>query len=199
MDVSGIAAPAVRSNAVISVANLIPLKGLDILIQAFASLAPRHPDWELWIVGSGNLLEPLRELSRRTNCEPAVHFFGRMARGQALSRVAQAKIFCLSSHREGLPLAVLEAMALNTAVVATRVGGSPEVIENGVHGLIVQPGSVSELSAALETLISDERKRIELAANAAARIKLEFSYQGWGQRYREVLSGVTRSEDKGQG
>jgi glycosyltransferase involved in cell wall biosynthesis len=190
VDVSSIQIPDQRVDVVISVANLIPRKGLDVLIKAFARLAPAFPAWQLWLVGSGEMLQQLQKLVEELNCQSQVQFLGRMERDQALARVAQARVFCLSSHREGLPLAVLEAMALKTPVVATRVEGMPETIENRVHGILVDPGSVSQLSAALEELMSNENKAVELASNAFARIQSEFSYENWGRRYRQLLEGM---------
>jgi glycosyltransferase involved in cell wall biosynthesis len=189
VDVSDIEFLTQRCDAVVSVSNLIPRKGLDVLIDAFAQLVPKFPDWQLWIIGSGELSKSLQELARLAKCESHIHFLGRMERDQALRRVAQAKIFCLSAHREGLPLAVLEAMALKTPVVATRVEGTPEIIDDRIHGMLVAPGSVPQLAAALEELMSDERKRTELAAHAFARIQPEFSFENWGRQYREFLAG----------
>lgn len=190
VDVGEIAIPDSRYDAVVSVASLIPRKGIDILIRAFSRLAAKFPNWGLWLVGSGELLDPLTRLTRELNCEEQVRFLGGLERQQALSYVAQAKIFCLSSHREGLPLAIAEAMMLKTPVIATRVDGVPEIVRDGIDGILVKPDSVLELGAALEKLMSDERLASELAANAFARVQQEFSYEKWGRRYRELLRGT---------
>jgi len=189
VDVGEVDRPLSRFDAVVSVASLIPRKGIDILIRAFCWLTPKFPNWQLWLVGSGELLDELTRLTCDLNCGPQVRFFGALERHQALARVAQARIFCLPSHREGLPLAIAEAMMLKTPVIATRVDGVPEIIRDNIDGILVKPGSVEELSAALEKLMSDENKAAELAASAFTRVQQEFSYDNWGRRYRDLLRG----------
>ena len=92
-----------------------------------------------------------------------------------MARLAEADVFCLPSIYEGLPLAILEAMAAGLPVVATAVSGNPEAVEDGVTGLLVPPESATALADALITLLADPERRRAMGEAARARVAERFS------------------------
>jgi glycosyltransferase involved in cell wall biosynthesis len=148
---------------VVSVARLSPQKNPLLLIDAL----PDDPRCHLILVGDGELRG---EVQRRAG--PRVHCLG--VRSDIGRTLADCDVFALASDYEGLPVAVIEAMAAGRPVVATAVGGVPELIENGVHGFLVQAGDVAGLRRAIAALVCDPQLRQKLGENARERAR-EFS------------------------
>jgi glycosyltransferase involved in cell wall biosynthesis len=148
------------------VANLVPYKGHADLVEALAKLeSPPH----LCFIGDGPERDDLLALLKARGLEHAVEFAGTVP---AASRLLPSYQFAiLPSHREGLPNAVLEAMAAGLPVIATAVGGVPEIVVDGVTGLLVRPHEPSELAAAIERLTGDPLLRARLGA--AGRLAAE--------------------------
>ena len=123
----------------------------------------------------------------------AVTFLG--DRADAVGLMAQFDVFALSSDFEGSPLALIEAMWWSRPVVATRVGGVPDMIVDGESGLLVAPGSPAELAAAITRLLGDADVRAELGEQAAARARARYGFErcveSWQSLYLE-LSRRTR-------
>ncbi len=150
---------------VVTVANLRPEKGHDTLIAAAADVVAARPDAEFLIVGDG----PLRgELQRQVDARglgARVRFLGERSDVPAL--LASSDVFALPSRTEACPNGVLEAMAAGLPIVASRVGGVPELVESGVHGLLVEPDRPEQLAASLLDLMN--RPQFAFAAGRAAR------------------------------
>jgi glycosyltransferase involved in cell wall biosynthesis len=149
---------------------------------------------ELYVVGDGPERANLESEIADLGLASAIHITGMQSDTRAwLSRF---HAFVMSSIREGQPMALLEAMACGLPIVATRVGAIPETIASGSEGLLVEPGDLEGLASAMETLLSDEKKRKELGANALRRCRNEFSIQASCDRhssvYRAVLDGSMR-------
>jgi glycosyltransferase involved in cell wall biosynthesis len=102
-----------------------------------------------------------------------------------------ADLVVLSSHTEGLPVVVLEALAAGVAVVATSVGGVPEVIHEDKHGLLVAAGDAVQLSDRIDELLRDPRRRCRLAQAGQERVVTEFSFAVMARRYQELFARVT--------
>jgi glycosyltransferase involved in cell wall biosynthesis len=138
---------------VVTVARLSPEKDIATLIRAAAVLRREHADFRLEIAGDGACLAALRALAGELDLEEQVHFLGQVSDVPAL--LARAAVFVLPSLTEGVSLTLLEAMARGLPVVATRVGGNPEVVSDGSTGLLVPPGRPDELARALGRLLRD--------------------------------------------
>ena len=138
--------------SVLCVARLAPQKGLDVLVSAIGALVEGGTDVHLTIVGSGPLEASLRRSAERRGVAQRVSFAGAVGQDDMADYYARADIFCLPSFAEGLPIVLMEAMATGRPVVATRVMGVPELVEDGVSGLLVAPGNVDELAGALGKL-----------------------------------------------
>ncbi len=157
----------------VAVGRLSPEKGFDVLIDAFAELAPTRPAAHLIIVGDGQERDNLELQVSGHNLQDLVHFIGYSETpGDYITR---ADIVVLPSRSEGIPNVALEAMALEKPVVATRVGGTPEVIRHNRDGILVPSENPEALAAALTELLDNPRYAGELAANGLRRIQANFS------------------------
>jgi glycosyltransferase involved in cell wall biosynthesis len=149
-----------------TVANLRPEKSIDLLLDAFASLTERFSAEHCTIVGGGPLEAEVRA---RAAGVPRARVLGRRTDARAI--MAGFDVFVLSSRAEGLPLALLEAMTLERPVVATAVGGVPDVIRHGENGLLVPPGDAHALADAIAGLLQDPARAAELGRAAAADVE----------------------------
>ncbi len=149
-------------------------KGFDLLIDSVAEMRQRGHDITLWIGGEGTCRATLQEQIVRLGLRQHVQLLGQLDDPRILLQAAD--LFVLSSRREGLPNVVLEAMALECPVVSTRVAGVPRLIQDGVHGLLVDIGNVSQLIAATEKMIENPALRVELARGARDNVVESFAF-----------------------
>jgi glycosyltransferase involved in cell wall biosynthesis len=167
-------APDFRPPRITTVAHVRPGKGIDDLLGAAALLCRERPDVTFRIAGDGSLrgaLEARRDALGLTEC---VHFLGHVSDIPALLR--ESGVFAFPSLMEASPNAVIEAMAAGLAVVATDVGGIPEVVERERTGVLVPPGDPRALARELGSLVGDRERceRLGLAARAAIRARFSF-------------------------
>jgi glycosyltransferase involved in cell wall biosynthesis len=155
------------------VANLTPKKDHAGLIDAFAEVRRDVPDAVLLLVGTGPLEDELRSRVRAGGMEDRIRFLG--SRDDVLALLPALDVFVLGSRYEGLPISLLEAMAAEVACVATRVGGIPEAVTDGVNARTVPPGDPAALAGALTGLLLDAERRGELAAAGRRRVVEGFS------------------------
>ncbi len=156
-----------------TVARFDPVKALDVLLRAFAELCARLPTARLVVVGDGPAAPRLRALAGELGVEGSVIFMG--AREDAVRVLPLLDLYVSASRREGLPLAVLEAMACGRAVVATRVAGHEDVVEDGRTGVLVREGDASALAAAAAALLADPARREALGAEGRRRVEARFT------------------------
>jgi glycosyltransferase involved in cell wall biosynthesis len=147
-----------------TVGNFTAKKDHATLVRAVARMGG---DVRLVLVGLGPLEDDLRALAAREGLEERVTFAG--SRGDVAALLPALDVFALSSRYEGLPIALLEAMAAGRACVATAVGGVPEVVSDGMDGVLVAPGDPDALARALTAVVDDPARRAELGRRAAAR------------------------------
>jgi len=153
--------------------RLIPLKGLLDLIRAVASLCLEFPTLRLEIAGAGPQREELETESGRLGLTGRIRFLGWQ---QHLGPTLRSwDIFAIPSLEEGLPVAALEAMAEGLPLVATSVGGLPEVVADGQTGYLVPPSDVSALRGGLRLLILDPERRRAMGAAGRERARNHFS------------------------
>lgn len=165
------------SKEILTVGRLVPYKGHEFLIRAVHSLASQGVNVHLSIVGEGWFRGTLERLVQRLSLGDHVSFLGHIPNGPALwALYRQADVFVLPSLVEALGLVLLEAMANGTPVIASAVGGIPDVIRDGMNGLLVRPGSPDELKAAIARLLNDQklqRQLIEAGLETARTFALE--------------------------
>ncbi|HEU5182780.1 MAG TPA: glycosyltransferase [Candidatus Polarisedimenticolia bacterium] len=151
-------------------------KGPDLLLEALALMdAGPCPPWRALLVGDGPEAAALKDLARRRGLQERVFFAG--SRGFVAPWIEACDLLVLPSREEGLPVAPLEAMARGKPVVASRVGGSGEVVVDGVTGRLVPPEDPAALAVALSGLISSSDLRRRLGSQALERVRSEFSIQ----------------------
>lgn len=164
-DQSGHGAESLR---VTSVARLYVTKGLMYLLDAIAQVVRTHPATQLRVYGDGPLRQELLAYANQLGLDGNAVFVGAFTRREELARImAQTDIFVLPSILEGQPLGLVEAMAYGCPIVATSVGGIPELIEHGVNGLLCAPGDADGLARHIVTLI--ESPALCASLGAAAR------------------------------
>lgn len=151
---------------IVSAARLEPQKNPLALIEAFATTVSAEPNCRLLMAGAGTLLDAARERSAQLGIEGAIHFLG--VREDMPELLNACDVFALASDWEGHPLSIMEAMAEGLPAVATAVGGVPEIVANGITGLLVSPGDVAELAEALLWLVRNPDQRAEMGAAARA-------------------------------
>ena len=173
------------------------VKGFDVLLEALASLpASTYP---LAVVGDGPLRPAMERRAAELGLSARVEFLGHRRDVRSLMR--QAVVMVMPSRWEGLPMVLLEAMAEGCPVVATAVGGIPEVVEHGVTGWLVQPDSPSELAARLAAVLGSPEERSRVASRAFERVARDWSLaqqvDGTAALYRELLTRARGSWSEG--
>jgi glycosyltransferase involved in cell wall biosynthesis len=163
-----------ESGRILFLGRLEQAKGVAELVDAAALLAPRFPNLRLVLAGDGEL-DTWRAAAAEKGVAQLVELTGWLdpaAREQQLNRAA---VFCLPSHAEGLPMALLEAMAAGKAVVASRVGGIPEAVRDGENGLLVPPRDAQALATALARVLEDAGLRARLGEQARDTVAQHYS------------------------
>ncbi|MFC5480661.1 glycosyltransferase family 4 protein [Massilia suwonensis] len=161
-------------NRILFLGRVEAAKGVAELLDAVALLAPRFPALRLILAGSGELDAWRREAAER-GIAGRVELTGWLDAGACAEQLARASVFCLPSHAEGLPMALLEAMAAGKAVVASAVGGIPEVLREGENGLLVPPRDGAALAGALARVLEDANLRARLGAQARGTVAQHYS------------------------
>ena len=173
-----------------AVGRLEPQKRFDLLIQAVAALKASHPDVKLAIVGDGSLRASLEAQAARAGVSPDTRFLGHRTDIAALHDAFD--VFAQSSEYEGTPNAVLEAMAMETPIVATDAGGTGELALPGVHGLIVPAGDVEALRSVLANVLDDRAGATMRARAARRRIEQELSFAERTRKLEEIYDQLVK-------
>lgn len=177
------------------VANLKFGKGHSVLLEAIRRL--RALDEELatrvrvQFIGAGPLVGELREHVQRLGLGDQVWFLGEQTPVRTLEIVSNSDLMVLPSFSEGLPVSVLEALGMGVPVVASRVGGIPEVIENGVNGVLVEPGDSEELANAIASLMRDRAFSVKLGDSGRVCVLKKYDLpvvsRAWAALYRSEV------------
>ena len=173
---------------VLAVGNLYPVKGHRDLIDALSLLDAGDRRVHLAIAGRGDLAEALTSHACDLGMSDRVHLLG--LRADIPELLAAADLFVMPSHSEGLPMAVLEAMAAGLPIVATAVGDVPRALDHGSAGLLVPPASPTVLAAAMRLLLDDRRLARTLGERAAVRVRAHYSLQAMADRYASLYASL---------
>lgn len=160
---------------VLAIGSLSPLKGHEYLLEAIPEILHTTQDIEFLFIGVGDMRDKLTRLIQQLNLEKYVTFFNMQSSQNIPLWLNAADIFVLPSLSEGTPNVLLEAMACGLPCIATRVGGVPEVIQDGENGLLAVPKSPKNLAEKIATLIHNTSLRVQLGGNAHDSIRRNFA------------------------
>lgn len=163
-------------------------KGIYDLIEASYRYRDDLRDVRVMICGKGSELSRAQQRVSELGISDIIEFHGWVKGNEKLSALRQAEIFVLPSHREGLPNALLEAMASGLAVISTRSGGIPSVLKNDSLGILVEPGDIEELGRAILELVHHPEKRVCLGKNARDHIAKNYDIQQAWYKMLQILS-----------
>ena len=186
---------------ILSVGRAVEKKGHGDLLQALARLPPDLA-WRLVHIGGGPLAETLQRQATALGLAPRIDWRGAQPQEAVLAACRAADFFVLASRiagdgdRDGLPNVLMEAQSQGLACLSTRVSAVPELIEDGVTGLLVEPGDVPALAAALARMIGDPALRLRLGQAGAERVARDFAFGPGVERVAALLALVTNRPGK---
>jgi glycosyltransferase involved in cell wall biosynthesis len=173
------------------VGNLIPRKNAPMFLRVIAGLQARYPGIEGWLIGDGPERRPLETLADEIGVADRIRFWGQ--RADVARLVARADILCHCSHSEGLSNAIMEASGLGVPVVATRAGGTDEIIEDGVTGFLVDADDDGAMAGFVGQLLRDPDRRARIGMAGRQKMEREFAVEQMVKNimavYRDLLDG----------
>lgn len=170
---------------IVHVGRFVELKNHALLLQAFAQLRCAQPLY-LWLVGDGELRPQMEQLAQELGIADRVRFWG--IRADVPELLNAADIFTLPSKYEGNPMSIMEAMAAGLPVVATAVGGIPELVDQDISGVLIPPNSVESLACALQRLLDNATLRLQMGRAAYERAQQRFSVRHTVQLYEALYA-----------
>jgi colanic acid/amylovoran biosynthesis glycosyltransferase len=182
-----------RAERLLCIGRLVGTKGQADLLRAFAELGQDHPELRLDLIGEGPDRAELEHLSDSLGLRNRVRFLGVLPSERVRHEIAEADVFVLaarphaSGRMDGIPVALMEAMASGAATVSTRLSGIPELVIDGVTGLLVEPARPDELAAALRRLVEDTDLRARLAAAAREHVERQFDLETEVERLARLI------------
>jgi teichuronic acid biosynthesis glycosyltransferase TuaC len=164
-----------QSPVILSIGNLIPTKGHELLLRAIAAITPAHAHASCRIIGDGPERKRLQKLAGDLGIRERVHFLGRRPRAAVVQAMKECTLFALPSSYEGLGCVYLEAMSAARPAIGCRGQGIEEVIRHTENGWLIQPHDVDDLTAALQELLSDRGLCERIGRNGRATILQGFT------------------------
>ncbi|MBN2105977.1 MAG: glycosyltransferase family 4 protein [Deltaproteobacteria bacterium] len=185
--------PPASSRNILFVGRLDKMKGVDILLEAIAELKKRGYSPSCTIAGDGPDRDDLMHLAKKLNIANQVVFAGTCS--DIVRHLHAAAVFVLPSRSEGMPNAVLEAMACGVPIIATSVGGIPDIIQNGRNGLLIAPDDIEALSAALASLFADTELAARIGSRARRDAEALYSLDRTTGAYLELYHDLFRHQE----
>jgi glycosyltransferase involved in cell wall biosynthesis len=186
-----------RRLRLLCVGRLAPAKGQQLLLQACARLQGEGLDFELRLVGDGPDRAPLEHALQALGLSGRVSLLGARNQSEVREELALADLFVLPSLAEGIPVVLMEAMAFGLPTLSTTVNGIPELIRDGETGLLVSPGDVSALCAALRRLLTEPTLRATLAGHGRRQVRAHFELDRNLARLAEIFAGLPHVQPSG--
>jgi len=173
-----------------AVGRLTDAKNYPMLLEVADRLRDRN--FRLAVVGDGELRDSIADEIRRRKLEQHVYLLG--GRTDVHDLLPDADCFVLTSKHEGLPIAILEAMACGLPIVATAVGGIGEIIRNGENGILVSPNNAPEFADTLSSLFRNTQMRDSLGQRARETVIRDYSWKRISREYEEIYQRLARAE-----
>lgn len=186
----------VRDRSILCIAHLRDYKGIDVLLHAAKPLLAGDPSLRLILAGDGPLREELEYLAFSLGIGNQTRFLGTIGPEEIASQLYRCEVLVLPSREESFGIAILEAMVCRKPVVATAVGGIPEIIEHEISGILVEPENPQALAEGLLRVLTDNALRKSIAENGYLRVLEHFSSSHTGAAYEKAftsLLGVERT------
>ena len=183
-----------RLFTILCVGRLTPAKGQVILIEACALLRDAGRIFRLVMVGSGPDAQELRGIVSKNNLDELVIFTGDLNQAEVKGWYRESDVFALPSFAEGVPVVLMEAMASGVPCVTTRITGIPELIRDGIDGLLVTPSDVVELVNTVAVLMNDKSLRLKLGEAGRARVSDRYNLQQNVVRLSQIFSARLMGE-----
>ena len=183
---------AAESKTVGFFGRLVPQKGADVLLAAVAKVVATMPQVRFVFHGAGDMADALRAETETRGLTASVRFAGGYSQADVIGLMRQTDVVAVPSRWEGCPYVVLEAFQAGVPVVASAVGGIPDLIQDGVSGLCVAPGNPDALADALVTLLRDPHLRWQFAEQGRACVA-EHTVEAMAQAVAEVYQSALNS------
>jgi len=183
--------PLTKERYLLCIAAHNEKKALDVLIRAFAVVKDGDPGIRLVLVGDGPLRPQVEELSKTLGLDGRLEFLGWRGRAEIARLLHGCQVFVLPSRSEPFGIAIIEAMACRKPVVASAVGGIPEIIENGKTGILVDPDNPAALANALLNLLKDPSLQRSISSNAYENVVARFQCEHTGASYERLFAGLS--------
>jgi glycosyltransferase involved in cell wall biosynthesis len=183
---------AEQEQVVVCVGTLRYSKGIDVLLQAWHLVHKNAPQARLILVGTGSLQSQLERMAQALSIADSVEFTG--LQSDVAAQLHRGNVAVLPSRWEGMPNALLEAMACGLACVATRVSGSEDIIQQGVNGLLVEPEDYQGMAEAILTLLRNPALVQEYGRAARQTIEQHYSFEQVMGRYIELYQRIAERQ-----
>ena len=182
-----------KKKTVIAAGRLHPVKGFDRLIESFAALHPSFPEWTLKIVGDGEEYKKLQEKIASCGAEEYIILAGRYTQEEIEAAMAEASVYALSSHSEGFPFVLMEAMAGSLPIVAYETrGGLGMMVKDGETGYLVH--NREQFDEKLALLMRDDDKRADMG-RASRAVLQEFTEEAVGRQWVDLIEELCRDKE----
>jgi phosphatidylinositol alpha-1,6-mannosyltransferase len=168
-----------------------PGKGVDSVIRVLPDVLEAVSNIFYVVIGAGDLLPHLEDMARGSPARDQILFIGGLEPEQIKSYYARADVFVMPSRQEGFGLVFLEAMVLGKPVIAGNLGGSPEVVQDGVTGFLVDPDDLTTLTTRLIELLQDEPLRRKMGNAGRQRVEENYTFASFQDRFARVLDSAT--------
>ncbi len=156
---------------ILFVGRLHPIKGVAYLIEAMKTIVNKNPKARLLLVGDGGERQNLQNLVKKLDLTKYVDFIGKVGNEKVLEYMATSDVLVLPSLSEGFPVTMLEAMACGLPIVATKIGGIPEIVKNGENGFLVEPQNTREISEKILAFLENDELRGRISQNNVRDVK----------------------------
>lgn len=188
------------SKHLLFVGRLAGIKGVSVLFEALERILPRFPDMHLTLIGDGPERADLEREAQMRGLGDVVIFAGYRSQAEVAEALQEADLLVLPSFAEGVPVVLMEAMAAGLPVIASRVAGIPELVEDGVSGLLVPPGDSDALAGAINELLVDPARCARMGEHGRAKVSSEFNLEyeaAWlGELFRAYIDDLPRPQKR---
>jgi len=172
---------------ILTVAVLSPIKSIETLIEAFARIQERFDDFKLVIAGDGPSRNNLQRRASDLQLQKKIIFTGRLSLREVKDVMKDCSVFVVPSLSEGLARVLIEAMALQKPVIATRVGGTPEVVRDGENGFLIEPKNVSALAEKLKVVLENRELAKQMGVKGRNFVSEHFSNEKYIQHFVDMV------------